>query len=282
MSSKNSASGAKRWLAGFLLRSPAWLRSLRRAPILGRFVHGASRRILPADEKVWAQIEAGPASGIWLELNPRTGHDYLRGQTELSSQQAVAQALRPGMVFYDLGANLGLFSLLAARLVGEAGRVFSFEPDPQVAARLRSHIARNGFRNVVVVEAGVWSLSGEIEFSPADEGSPDRGTGRLMAGGSGAANATGRCMVRCVALDDFVNDAPPPDAIKCDVEGAEVEVLQGAEVLLRARHPWLLCETHSESTAHAARDLLTQIGYALQSLDANHVLALPANPVAGN
>ena len=69
-------------------------------------------------------------------------------------QTIVAERLRPGMVFYDLGANIGLFTLLAARLVGGTGKVFSFEPDSENATRLRRNIERNGFTNVTVVDAG--------------------------------------------------------------------------------------------------------------------------------
>ena len=104
-----------------------------------------------SNEKVWARVEAGPAQGLWLELNPRTGQNYLRGGAELTVQKILAERLHPGMVFYDLGANIGLFTLLAARLVGDSGKVFSFEPDPENAARLRRNIQRNGFANVTVV-----------------------------------------------------------------------------------------------------------------------------------
>ncbi len=80
----------------------------------------------------------------------------------------------------------------------------------------------------------------------------------------------------CVSLDDFVRDHPVPDAIKCDVEGAEIEVLRGAEQLLRTRHPWIICELHSETKDRDSRELLRLLGYALKSVDVNHVFALPS------
>jgi hypothetical protein len=60
-----------------MLHTPAPFRSLRNVPILGDIIHGLSHRMLPADAKVWARVEAGPAQGIWLELNPRTGQSYI-------------------------------------------------------------------------------------------------------------------------------------------------------------------------------------------------------------
>src|SRR5580700_6182378 len=109
---------ARNWMASLMLRLPASVRSFRRVPVLGSFLHVLSHRVLSSDRKVWAQVEAGPAKGIWLELNPRTGQNYRLGTTEKACQAVLAERLRSGDVFYDLGANLGFFSLLAARIVG--------------------------------------------------------------------------------------------------------------------------------------------------------------------
>lgn len=262
---------ARKWMGELLLHSPAPLRSLRDVPLLGEIIHRLSYRLVPADEKVWAQIEAGPAKGIWMELNPRTSQSYVHGEGEIAVQQVLAERIKPGMIFYDLGANIGLFSLLAARLVGAGGKVFSFEPDSSVAARLRRNVARNEFNNVTVIEAGVWSTSGDMNFINADSASPDHGLGRFATEDNGAAGA----LAKSVALDDFVKAARPPDAIKCDVEGAEVEVFRGAEQLLKAHRPLIVCETHSPENEAALRALLGQLGYRLESVDAIHLLATP-------
>ncbi|MGA8223927.1 MAG: FkbM family methyltransferase [Candidatus Acidiferrales bacterium] len=263
--------GARKWMGELLLHSPAPLRSLRDVPVLGGIIHRLSHRILPADEKVWAQIEVGPAKGIWMELNPRTSQSYVRGEAEIAVQQSLAERIQSGIVFYDLGANIGLFTLLAARLVGAGGKVYSFEPDPSVAARLRRNIARNGFENVTVTEAGVWSTTGEMKFVAADSSSPDHGLGRLVPEDDDAPGTPSKC----IALDDFVKTSPPPHAIKCDVESAEVEVFRGAENLLESHRPWIVCEIHSPANDRELRTHLGRFGYSLESLDANHVLALP-------
>jgi FkbM family methyltransferase len=262
-------SGARKWMGELLLHSPVPLQSLRGVPVLGKLVHGLSHRLLPAEEKIWAQIETGPAQGIWLELNPRTGRNYIHGEAEIAIQKTLAERVRPGTVFYDLGANIGLFTLLAARLVGSSGKVFSFEPDVQAAARLRRNIGHNGFENVSVVEAGVWSSSGNLNFVASDPSSPDHGLGQF----TGRESTVVGTPTRCVSLDDFIQNAPPPDAIKCDVEGAEVEVFRGAKKLLQTRRPWIVCEIHSEGNERALRDHLTQVGYKIESVDTNHILA---------
>jgi FkbM family methyltransferase len=262
---------ARNWMASLMLRLPASVRSFRRVPVLGSFLHVLSHRVLSSDRKVWAQVEAGPAKGIWLELNPRTGQNYRLGTTEKACQAVLAERLRPGDVFYDLGANIGLFSLLAARSTGPTGKVFSFEPDVQVAERLRRNAARNGLSNITVVEMGVWSASGTLNFVSADSSSPDRGVGSFVPNDAVATGSP----VRCISLDDFTQSAPPPCAIKCDVEGAEVETFRGAQNLLGTQHPWILCELHSRSNDEAWRLLVRRFGYTFECVDANHVLALP-------
>jgi FkbM family methyltransferase len=260
------------WLGKLLLRSPGPIRGLRNVPILGGLIHVASHRMVSSDERIWAKIEAGPGKGLWFELNPRTGQHYLHGQVESIIQGILVERLREGMVFYDLGANIGLFSLLAARLVGVTGRVISFEPDPETAVRLERNIARNGYQNMTVVQAGVWSKSGVRRFMIADASSPDHGVGRFTE------DANGHDMVECVALDDIAKKVVAPDAIKCDVEGAEIEVLQGAKQVLREHKPWIVCELHSDANRVMAGEILKQFGYRIQIVDANHVLALPDTP----
>ena len=261
---------ARQWIGELLLRAPQPLRALRRLPLLGDWIHRVSHRVLPTDQKVWARVEAGPAQGLWLELNPRTGQNYLRGGAELTVQKILAERLHSGMVFYDLGANIGLFTLLAARLVGDSGKVFSFEPDPENAARLRRNIQRNGFANVTVVQSGIWSATGELNFVVSGGASPDHGVGKFVATENGAAGT----LTPCVSLDDFSSDAPPPDALKCDVEGAEVEALRGGMRILQARHPWIICEMHSEANRRAALELLSSLGYTVGAVGGDHVLAM--------
>jgi FkbM family methyltransferase len=265
------ADGARNWVGKLLLRAPASVRSIRNIPVIGDIVHRLSHTVLPDDEKVWAQIADGPSRGFWIELNPRTGQSYLRGDAEMEVQKTLAENLRPGMVFYDLGANIGLFSMLAARAVGPTGHVFSFEPDAAIAARLKRNVARNEFQNVTIVPKGVWSASKRQAFAPSDSSSPDHGTGSFVGGG----NPTITVLLECVALDDFVREARAPQAIKCDVEGAELEVLRGAENTLRTHRPWILCEMHTDANDHACRELLREFGYNLCSVDRHHVLASP-------
>jgi FkbM family methyltransferase len=262
--------GRGSWIGTLLLRIPDSLRSVRKVPLLGDAVHRISHRVLPGNERIWAQIETGPSQGLWMELNARTGQSYFRGDAEAPVQKALAEKLRPGMIFYDLGANIGFFSMLAALAVGPNGVVFSFEPDPGNARRLQRNLERNKLENVTIIRKGVWSTSGRHAFAVADQSSPDRGTGRFVEGEGETST-----LLECVAIDDFVQTAPFPDAIKCDVEGAEVEVLRGATKLLTTQRPWIVCEMHSEANGRACRELLREFGYNFEPVDSHHILATP-------
>jgi len=254
-------------LARWYLRHRTPFERLRNAPVVGKLVHYVSHKLLPSDFRIWWQAEAGEAKGLWMRVNPRTAAQLCKGEAE---QKALVGCLRPGMVFYDAGANLGLFTLLAARLVGETGQVFSFEPEPEIAACLRENTWHNLFSCVTVVEAALYSRSGKIGFRRASKlESPDRGTGRVLDRGTEASAID----VHAISLDDFVTDHPEPDVLKLDVEGAEVEVLQGARKLLQRRSPVLLCELHSEECEAGVFRILEEHGYTVTRVDNNHVFA---------
>jgi predicted RNA methylase len=92
-------------------------------------------------------ILQGPGRGIRWIVGAGT-HGCWLGSYESEKQAVVAEALGPGMVFYDLGANAGFYTLLAARAVLPGGEVIAFEPLPENISYLRRHVERNGFRNV--------------------------------------------------------------------------------------------------------------------------------------
>lgn len=259
-------------IAKLLLRFAPSLGRLRRVPVLGGFLSWTSRKLVPADSLIWVQIQRGPSEGLWIRVNPRTGQNVQQGIGEPEVQKAIIQHLCPDMTFYDVGANIGFFSLMAARLVGPQGRVVSFEADPEVAARLRENLARNQFTHAHVEEKAVWSEPSTVSFARVDPNtSPDRGLGHVAANGS----APGTITVEAVSLDQYIASHPAPDFLKCDVEGAEVAVFQGATKLLSGRRPICLVELHSPQNHRALLDQFCGLGYRCRALDQNHVLALP-------
>ena len=112
----------------------------------------------------------------------------------------------------------------------------------------------------------------KVNLVTADSSSPDRGIGMFVTEESGVSGTP----IPCVALDDFAQNAPPTNAIKCGPEGAKAEVFHGAEKLLGAHHPWIVCETHAEANDQDLREFLRRLGYRVDSVDVNHVLAVPS------
>ncbi|MGB3929448.1 MAG: FkbM family methyltransferase [Sphingobium sp.] len=159
------------------------------------------------------------------------------GYWELPMTEAVVAALRPGMHVVDCGANLGYYSLLAADLIGESGRLHAFEPNPDVARRLRQSISVNGFAGRTTVhEIALADAPGAAAFT-VPMGEPKNG--HVGAVGSHAAeggDGLRRFDVRVDRLDAILGDAPV-DLIKIDVEGAEERLWDGMRGILARGAP---------------------------------------------
>ncbi len=248
-------SGQSERLAQLFLRYAPPLAALRRLPMLGPWVSWAGGKLVPRNSLAWVQVRRGAAQGLWLHLNPRTGRAYFEGQGEPEVQAALREHLRPGMTFYDIGANIGFFSLPAARLVGKEGQVVAFEADPEIAARLREHAERNGFPWIKVEEKAVWSAARTVQF--------ERG------------NTGNAIEVEAVSMDEYTRATAAPDFVKCDVEGAEVEVIRGARQLMREKRPGILCEMHGAENHRILLEEFARLGYGCEACGPAHVLALP-------
>jgi FkbM family methyltransferase len=200
-------------------------------------------------------------------------HGYWLGSYECQKQRALQRELQDGDVVYDIGANVGFYSLLASVLVGDSGHVYSFEPVPGNLQELRRHLEINHVRNCTVIGAAVNSADGEAIFDP----SGDRCTGRLAA--------TGSLRVRTVALDSLVSrkEIPPPNLMKIDIEGAELECLRGAAAMIQKSRPVVFLATHGPENHTACIKLLAKWNYRVTSLDgspsesSDELIARPSN-----
>jgi FkbM family methyltransferase len=137
-------------------------------------------------------------------------HRCWLGFYEYEKQQVIAREVRPGSVFYDVGAHVSFYTLLASSLVGH-GKVFAFEPVPRNVAFLRKHLALNRVSNVEVLEVAVSDTHGRARFQIEPTGF----MGHLSnEGGIGVLTTT---------LDSLIQEGRilPPSYIKMDIEGAE-------------------------------------------------------------
>jgi FkbM family methyltransferase len=205
-------------------------------------------------------------------------------------EKAILGELARGQVFYDIGANIGWYSLLAARVVGPDGHVLAFEPSLSNASLAQRNAAVNRFANVTVVCAGLTDEDGWITF--LDKGNLQ---GRLDKDDFDAQaewrakrdqRVHGRTPVPVARLDSWLEQTgePAPDVVKIDVEGAELGVLRGMTQTIQRSHPTLVIELHRTNVEVA--DFLDGVGYEHETIEfavptreappLAHVLARPA------
>lgn len=228
---------------------------------------------------MWARVAVGFGKGLRLCADPRYEQDYLNGVHESLIQEAILRHLQRGGVFYDVGAHIGFFSLLAARAVGEEGEVAAFEADPENAARIREHVDRNALAQVRVFPLAVWSKCCRVRFERASQFS-SRNQGAVVQASDTALGAADGIEVEATTLDSYARDHRPPTVIKVDAEGGEAEVLEGAAMVFSEAKPVLLCEVHHSKDADAVENWLRQKGYTLEWLTwapqfPRHLLARP-------
>jgi FkbM family methyltransferase len=257
---------------------------LRRHPrmrnIQQRVTQPARRTALP--------VLRGNGRGLRIRFGPGS-LIRLVASAEVEVEETFMRLVRPGDVVYDVGANIGWYSMLAARQVGPTGRVIAFEPFLINAAYVRENAISNRLDNVMVIPAGVSDHDGWATF--LDKGSLE---GRLSESHSRAQaerwatqdqRVKGSAVVPVLSLDKWIaaNDQPPPNLLKIDVEGAEAGVLNGMTETLRTAKPTLIIELHGTNVEVA--DMLDSVGYEhhLIQFDAStrdgpwlaHVLARP-------
>jgi len=188
-------------------------------------------------------------------------HGYWLGSYELNKRIAFEREVVPGSVVYDIGANVGYFSLLASVLTGPEGQVVAFEPLPRNIQYLRQHIRINHLENIEVIEAAVSDHSGEAHF--------ELGASSAM----GHLAEKGDLEVQMVSLDGMLDEKmiSPPDVMKVDVEGAEYEALCGALKTLERHHPIVFLDTHGRKAHHFTISLLEDLGYRFEILDGKNM-----------
>lgn len=253
---------------------------LRSVPLIGPYVQKFANRIYPRGSRLWMLVPIGTGSSMWMNLDPRYEMGYRTGTYETAVQRVLSQHLELGQTFYEVGAHIGFFSLLAADVVGETGEVAAFEPDPVNVDLIQQHFCRNSKRHAHVIPMAVWSKIGKIRFTRGSECSSHNAGGVLETSPWGF--ATDVIDVEAITLDDYSQTHRPPSFIKIDVEGAELHVLMGAQGLLTRYKPLVLCEVHTAELRIQVEQWLIENSYAVEwFMDqpdlARHLIARP-NP----
>jgi FkbM family methyltransferase len=206
-------------------------------------------------------ILGGPARGLRINLHG-SAVAFATGAAERPVQDALARELHEGATVFDIGANVGFVTLVAARLVGPSGRVVAFEPVPENAEAIRENLALNAIDWVELHETAVGRTGGSARMIVSDVSAFSRlETVNVPTG------ARERIDVSVTSIDEFMSlgAAPVPDLVKIDVEGAELEVLEGMRRTIAEHRPVILCEVHDCNADYAK--LMRELGYETLNLD---------------
>ena len=256
-----------RWLSG-LAPVRVLIRWLGLAPLVRKAYH----HVAASDGIFRAEV-----AGIPIMLHANSGRDLIwfegavvtdRDWSEKKALEAMVAFLKPGDVAFDVGANLGLYSVTLAKRVGEQGRVFSFEPRRSTFQNLQANVQLNELKNVVCFQKALGEQAASLPIYTFPE---EPWCSSLLGGQEKVLGKTpGVETVEVEVGDAFrrAHDLPVPRAIKIDVEGFEYAVMRGlAETLGDARCQFVGCEVHphllpSGITLQKVMDLLRSFGFS--------------------
>jgi FkbM family methyltransferase len=186
-----------------------------------------------------AKIVRGPLKGYKFIVSENSGWSPIVGRWETESQELFVHIIKKGWTVYDLGANNGIHSLLFGHLVGENGRVIAFEPFPDNVKEIEKNASLNNLTNITIVEKAVSNSEGVAMFKVGAHNKQ----GSLI----GIGKETGsEIEINITTLNDCVKGGlPAPDFMKIDIEGAEGDALEGADIVFEQSKPSVIIELHS-------------------------------------
>ncbi|MEB3826064.1 FkbM family methyltransferase [Phormidium sp. CCY1219] len=230
--------------------------------------------------KLYLDIEQFSQKIMWSYFSQ--GQFYEPAETKL-----LQRVLTPGDTFIDIGAHIGYYSLIAALLVGENGQVFSVEPNAININWIRHHIAANQLENIEIFPTVLGGENKAVEFFINAD---NDGGHALWDVGLHKINKKSRLnpqteTLQMSTLDDLLKDKPLNSLklIKIDAEGAEYQILQGAEnTLFRSGVPYVICEINRfalqkmGTSETQLRELMGAMGYTPYLLrnEAPHLVKL--------
>ena len=231
----------------------------------------------PADAEF--DLPVPGAARVGLRYRETLGlSSLLYGTFELAELTFVSRYLRPDDRAMDIGANVGIFSVVMGVTVGTLGRVFAFEPVPANISRLEKNLSKNGLGNVQVFPLALGASDGQMRLHIATD--PAYPSLREVQGGFGSG---AEVSIQVRSLDGVWEELGRPDIslVKIDVEGAEANVLRGASRFLATCRPTLLVEANSAEDLDSLCAQLCSLGYRHVRPEGfvpmNHLFIFPAS-----
>jgi FkbM family methyltransferase len=260
-----------------------WLKTehgFRRAPVrtLVRLISWRARCLLQSEIVIKLRRWNLKMS---LPTRPRVMGEYIYPFRENYEPELayLEEALSPGGVFLDVGANIGIYTLVASRIVGGTGRVVAFEPSNQSFPGLQRNVALNSLTNVIALRTALGEKVGRTRLYHALDPVANSLRGDPSWGGESEE-------ISIETLDHVIEQVSirRVHVIKIDAEGSEELVLRGARQILTAMRPLVIFEVNPEVCARlglsptGAREFLENLGYKFRVLQNNHTFFRPRLP----
>lgn len=193
---------------------------------------GKEFKMLFKDVIFWAGASSGEL-GTYVQIYAKNIDEKAKGFVP-----------RPGDTVLDIGSNIGLYAVKSSKRVGQKGRIWAFEPNSTVFARLLKNLEENEVNNVIAIQKAVSSKNGKMRFLVS---AAMTGEGKVMHEEELNVNAQKSIEVDCVTLDNFITERSigKIDLAKIDVEGEEYEVLNGAEAKMLPITKRIVLEYHN-------------------------------------
>jgi|AntRauTorcE11898_2_1112593.scaffolds.fasta_scaffold00669_3 FkbM family methyltransferase len=209
-------------------------------------------------------LSIGDTSVSFTAPNPRVvKRNKRRFETEQRELTDLLREIEDNDVFFDIGANTGLYSLFAAKRA-KSVEVVAFEPYPPNVRLLKHDIERNNLGNISVREVALSDSEGKVEFNQPEIEDIGYGSGAIDSSGD---NSSARVEVPATKGDELISkgEIPAPNIVKIDVEGAEPLVLDGMEDALgRSECRLVFCEIHLNDVEH--RPSISDFGVSLSDM----------------
>lgn len=209
----------------------------------------------------WICVNTGDES-VWLRCETVT--ETRRATSAIRQERPVINELRsmcdPGMVVFDIGANVGTHGLITAKAVKETGTVVCFEPHVKTFESLTANIDRNSLENIISENLALGQSSGTTELH-IEHDEPGVGSHSLIRR---TENLETTEKTKVMRGDEYVKQYDlKPDLVKIDVEGGELDVLKGMRKTLENTQPQLVVEIHDSVDTEAIKSFLHDCGYSL-------------------
>ena len=195
---------------------------------------------------------------------------YFLDYSDINGINFLKKNLRKGAVFLDIGANIGAYTLIGSKLVGENGKVFAFEPVGNIRETLNTNISTNNLKNITVIDQAVYDKNIDLELFISNKKNKGMSSIYRHSQESGEKET-----VKAIKIDDFVklNNVPKIDLIKLDIEGAELNAILGMTKTIHRFHPTFIMEISDDILENSSQEknnifsLMKTLNYKPYSID---------------